>query len=272
MHKRDFANKVVFITGSSTGIGLETARELAGRGAKVVLNARGVERLETAEKQLASEGYDVLALTGDITSPEKCSEMVDKTVNHFGKLDILINNAGISMRSEMEELNPETCKKVVDINLLGSIYPTFYAIPELKKTAGSIVFISSIAGIIGLPTATLYCATKRALVALAESLRCELATHNVHIGVVYVGFTENDPQKEVIGPKEQMVPHNRPNHMSRKKVAENIAQMIKKRKKQVVLTPVGKIVRFISRFSPGLVENVIITGKKYDLGNKLGIR
>ncbi len=272
MLNKDLSGKVALITGSSRGIGLETARQLAARGAKIVLNARGKERLESACKELVMDGYDAISIPSDVSSPDECEKMIKRIVDEFGRLDILINNAGISMRSVMEDLSAETCRQIVDVNMLGCIYPTFYSIPEIKKSRGSIVYISSIAGIIGLPTATLYCATKRGLVGLADSLRCELAPLGVHIGVVYVGFTENDPDKKVLGPGSESVPHNRPNHMSRKVVAKNVVDLIKKRKNHVVLTPVGKLVSFAAWFSPKLVQKIIITGRKYNLGNRLGIR
>ncbi len=271
MQNKDFSGKVALITGSSKGIGLEIARELGRRGAMIVLNARGKEQLESAHNKLVMERCEVTSIPADVSSPDECKEMITFAANKWGRLDIIINNAGISMRSNMEDLNAESCQKIVDINLLGCIYPTLYSIPEIKKSRGSIVFISSIAGIISLPTATLYCATKKGLVGLADSLRFELASDKVHTGVVFVGFTENDPDKKVLGPGAVTVPHKRPNHMSRKEVAKEVAKLIKKRKNRVVLTPLGKFVSFATWISPKLVEKTIIAGRKYNLDNRLGI-
>jgi len=272
MKKNDFKNRVALITGSSRGIGLATAKELGSRGAGIVLNGRGEERLEKARAELEGMGIDVRAAAADVSSPEECRDMIGLALEEFGRLDILVNNAGMSMRSNLEELDPETCRKMVEVNMLGCIYPTIYAIPHIKEKKGSIVFISSIGGLVGLPTASIYCATKTGLRGLADSLRCELAPDGVHLGVVYVGFTENAPDKEVAGPGGSAVPHDRPAHMTWKQVAAEIAALISKRKRDAVLTPAGKLAGYTSRLSPGFVEQAIIFARKHNLSEKLGMR
>jgi len=272
MSKKDFENKVALITGSSRGIGLATARELASRGAKIALNARGKERLEQARESLEREGYSVISIQADVTSPDACRDMVARTVAEFGRLDILINNAGVSMRANLEDLDPETCRNIVDINLMGCIYPTLFALPEIKKNRGSIVFTSSIAGLIGLPTGSLYCATKAALRGLADSLRCELAPDGAHVGVVYVGFTENDPEKTVIGAAGGAIPPSRPAHITQEEVAKEFAALIRNRRSRAVLSPIGKLAEYVSRVSPELVSNTIVFSRKYRLNERLGIR
>ena len=272
MKNKDFEGKVALITGSSRGIGLATARELGARGAKIVLNARGKERLEAAKQELEGKGVEALAMPADVTSPEACEDMVRRAVEEFGRLDILMNNAGISMRAEFENCDAAACKKVVDINMLGCIYPTLYAVPEIKKNKGSIVFTSSIAGLIGLPTAALYCATKTGLRGFADALRCELAPDGVHVGVVYVGFTENDPEKRVLGAGSEDISPDRPAHMTQAQVAHEFAELIAKRKRNVALSHVGKFAKFISWFSPKIVEDTIIFSRRHKLNEKLNIR
>jgi len=272
MSKTGFENKVAIITGSSRGIGLATAREFCKRGAKVVLNARGGARLEQARETLEREGHKVIAVQADVTSPESCRGMIARTVEEFGRLDILMNNAGVSMRANLEDLDAEACRNIVDINLMGCIYPTLYSLPEIKRNKGSIVFTSSIAGLIGLPTATLYCATKTALHGFSDSLRCELAPEGVHVGIVCVGFTENDPEKTVVGAAGSAVAPGRPAHMTQEQVAKEFAELVRKRRNRAVLSPIGKFAEYISRISPEIVENTIIMSRKYKLNERFGIK
>lgn len=272
MANNDFTGKVALITGSSRGIGLATARELARRGAKIALNARGADRLEQARATLTAEGFDVMSAPADVSSAEACRGMVTRTLEHFGRLDILINNAGVSMRAKFEDLDAETCRNIVDANLMGCIYPTIAALPEIKKNRGSIVFTSSIAGLIGLPTATMYCATKTALRGFSESLRCELAPDGVHVGIVYVGFTGNDPDKTVIGAGGGAVPHGRPAHMSQEEVAVEFANLIHKRRPRAVLSPIGKLAELAARLSPDLSGDAISFSVKHRLNERFGIR
>ncbi|HOO56320.1 MAG TPA: SDR family oxidoreductase [bacterium] len=272
MSSRAFEGKVALITGSSRGIGLATACRLAGMGAKVALNGRNEERLKRALEKVSAICPEAIVVAGDVSDPESAKRMIEETVEKLGGLDILINNAGVSMRAALEELDAETCGNVVDVNLKGCIYPTFFALPHIKKSGGSIIFISSIAGLIGLPTASLYCATKMALRGFADSLRCELEPQGVHIGTVYVGFTENDPDKKVIGASGEMISPGRSPHGSKDDVAREIAKMLMKRKREVKLTPIGKLANVISRVSPVVVEKTIIFSRKHNISEKLGIR
>jgi short-subunit dehydrogenase len=272
MGTEDLKNKVALVTGSSRGIGLATARELARRGAKVALNARSADKLASAAKQLESEGYTVMSVQADVSDPEACRVMIDRIAAEFGGLDILVNNAGVSMRSNFEDLTAETCREIIGINLLGCIYPTLYAVRRIKENRGSLVFISSIAGLIGLPTGSLYCATKSALRGFADSLRCELAPDGVHVGVVYVGFTENDPEKTVIGSGGTRISPGRPAHVTQADTAKKIADMIQRRNREAILSPIGMFAAAASRISPSAVETAIVLSRKFNISELVGIR
>jgi dihydroflavonol-4-reductase len=249
--------KVALISGASRGVGRATAAALAHRGVGVVMTARGEERLAASRDEIAATGAEVLAVTGDVGRWDDAQAMVDAAVGHFGRLDVLVNNAGVSMRGDFEDLAPEVCSQIVSTNLMGPIHLTRAAARHIKATRGHVLFVSSIAGIVGLPGASIYCATKSALSGLSESLRLELGPAGVHVGVVCMGFTENDPDKRVLGADGSAMLPGRPAHHSQAQVADAIVEMILERRRQVILTPLGTVADRAHRISPGLVERII---------------
>lgn len=261
---KHFYQKVTIITGSSMGIGKATAELLGSYGARLVVNGRNPERLSATENMLRTQGYEVLAIQGDVSKPEDCERLIEKTIDHFGQLDILINNAGMSSRGYFEDLDPKACKDMVDINLMGCVYPTRFAIPYLKQRRGSIVFISSVAGIRGLPENVMYCASKMALTSIAETLKIELSSYKIHVGIIYVGITKNDPGKQVIGKDGQpILLQSRENRKAStpQKVAKAIAKNIRKRKFKMVLTGLGKLNYIANMLFPRVVDRVLIQAK-----------
>ena len=253
-----FQGKVALVSGASRGLGFALAQELIKRGAKVVVSARGANRLFASEAKLKEMGVEVKAVVGDVGKWDDCKRMVETAINHFGKLDILVNNAGVSMRGRFEELCPEVINQVAMTNLMGSIYLSRVAIPYLIASQGHLIFISSIAGLFGLPGASIYCASKSALKGLCESLRLELIPAGVHIGIVYLGYTEHDPEKRILLSDGTQVPPGRPAHHTQAFAANLIIKLIEKRKPHLVMTPIGKIGYFIYRLFPGLVERAIL--------------
>jgi len=259
-------DKVALVTGGSRGVGFATALELARRGAKVVITARGQKRLLDSKEKLASIGADAEAVTGDVGKWDDAKRMIDAAIGKFGRLDILINNAGVSMRGNFDELTPEVCAQVVQTNLMGCIYPTKAAINHIIASKGSIIFISSIAGLFGVPGTSIYCATKKALTGLAESMRLELIPKGVHIGVVYLGFTEHDPEKRLIAADGSLLPPDRPAHHTQAQAAKLIIKMVEKRKKQLIMTPAGSIGWLMYRLSPTIVEKAILMAMSGEWG------
>ncbi len=156
-------DKVIIITGASSGIGLACAREFAQRGAALALAARSIDKLETIQKELQAGGAKVIIVKTDVSLEEDCMHLVDETVKTFGRIDILVNNAGISMRAAFADTEIKVLKTLMDINFWGTVYCTKYALPWLLKTKGSVVGISSIAGFMGLPGRTGYSASKFAM-------------------------------------------------------------------------------------------------------------
>lgn len=255
-----FEGKVVLITGSSQGIGMELAIQLAQKGAKIVLNARNEAKLEMVRNDLLLLGADVIACAGDVGNSDDCEHLVNTALQKYGQIDVLINNAGIGVESVMEQLQPIVLRKVVETNFLGSIYCTYYALPHIKRTKGSIMFVGSIAGIHGIPLSNVYAATKMALTSLAESLRIETYSSQIHIGIAYLGFTQNDPGKQQIGPDGSLLPCPKRDQAFVSpvdKVAKGIIQMIEKRQHKRVFSKLGKILLFLNRISPELVSRVL---------------
>jgi len=261
-----FKGKVAIITGGSRGVGFATARALALRGACVVITARGEGRLQQAKEAIERLRGVVEAVAGDIGNPEDAERIVQTAIDRFGRLDILINNAGVSMRGHFEELSAEVCRQVDATNLLGGLYVSRAAIKHLIASKGSLVFISSIAGLFGLPGASVYCATKKALTGLAESLRIELIPKGVHVGVVYLGFTEHDPEKRILAADGSLTPPDRPAHHTQAHAAGLILKLIKKRKRQIVMTPVGVLGWLVYRLSPGFVERMVLWAQSSSWG------
>lgn len=264
MTHQKFKDKVALITGSSMGIGKATAILLATQGARLVLNGRNPEKLKQTAQALESSGFTVLAVQADVSKVDDCKRLIDKTIEHYGRLDILINNAGMSSRGYFEELDPKVFQDMMDINFLGCVYPSRFAIPYLKESCGSLVFISSVAGIRGLPETIMYCASKMALTSIAESLKVELAEYQIHVGIIYVGITQNEAGKQVIGKDGALVPlESRQNRRAQRpeQVARSIVRNIRKRKFKSVLTPLGKINYLANIFFPRLVDRVLIKAK-----------
>lgn len=180
------------------GIGKAVAAMLAKQGAKVVLNGRDQEKLSATTRELTEGGYTIESVQGDISNEHDCRRLIATTIERFGRIDILINNAGVSMRGEVQELSPALINTVFQINTIGPFMLSQMALPHLKKTKGSIVFVSSLAGLRGLPYLSAYSASKMALTALAESLRVEHLKDGIHIGLVYAGYTEIEKGKTTL--------------------------------------------------------------------------
>lgn len=261
MSAKIFQDKVAIITGSSQGIGKATAIELVKNGASVVLNGRNQERLSQAENEIKALGGNVLAICGDVSIASDAKDLIDKTIATFGRLDILINNAGVSMRGDMSDLNPEVFKKVFETNVYGVVNLTIPAMPHIKKTKGSIVFISSLAGIRGLPGLSAYCASKMSLRAIAESIRIEEAKSKIHVGLIFVGITEIEFDKKTIAADGSMITisdRSKFKVQSTESVAKAILKNIRKRKFRTTLTGIGKLNAFMQPLMPNIVEKILI--------------
>lgn len=250
--------KVAVVTGSSRGIGKAIAAELARNGAFVVLNGRDPDRLKKAEDEIRKiRGY-AMGICCDVSTIEGSRSLISETLNKHGRIDILVNNVGISMRGSLADLNPEVFDTIFRSNVFGAVYPAISAMRHLRVAHGSIVFISSLAGVRGLPFISAYSSSKMALRAVAESIRIEEKA--IHVGLVYVGYTENDLNKETVasdGSKVILGPRHGKGVATKASVAKAVVRNIKKRKFITVLTFQGKMMALIQPLFPGLIERII---------------
>ncbi len=260
-----FVGKVALITGSESGIGRETARELARQGASVMVNGLRPDRLAATLHEFEAEGLTARTCLADVTDYTACQRLIADTVAAFGRLDILVTNASVSMRAYFNDLDVSVFRAVCDSNIYGTVYPLKAALPHLLASKGCITFISSISSINGIPSGSAYCAGKAAMSNLAHTLRLEWQGTGLHIGVIHLGFTANDPEKRVFSATGQPVPmaHRPPRwQMSQQDVARAIARHIRRRRSRTVLTFMGKLNVTLSRFFPDLVDWLVLLSKR----------
>ena len=260
--KGPFAGKVAIVTGSESGVGRETARALCRQGAAVVLNGLHTDRLEATYQAFVADGYRAVTCLADVTDYAACEQLVAKALQCFGQLDILIANASISMRAYFVDMQPEMFRRVLDSNVYGAVYPLKAALPHLLKSGGSVTFISSISALNGMPSGSAYCAGKAAVSNLAHTLRLELADTGLHIGVVHLGFTQNDPDKRVLDAAGQPVPiAYRPVRWQKPQteVAAIILRHIRRRRKRTVVSALGRLISVVHKYLPRLGDWVVLT-------------
>lgn len=247
------AGKIVLITGSSQGIGKATAVEFCKKGATVILNGRNERKLRKAELDLQNKGFSVYALQGDITDKNDCTRLMEEIVARFGALDVLINNASVTMQESVQAIDLESFENIFNSNAIGSVFPTLAALPLLKKSGGSVLFISSLAGLHAMPSASAYSMGKMSLTAFWQSLQIELSRSGIHAAICYVSFTQNEQSKRMMSANGQLVEvPKRPKFLvqSREKVGRTLVRMIRYRRSKRVLSIMGKLVAFMFRYFP----------------------
>lgn len=253
-------DKVVVITGASSGIGKALAMEFAGRGASVVMAARNSERLEHAAAVVAAKNARVLSVVADVSSEHDCKALIDKTVDEFGRVDILINNAGISMRALFEDTSLDVIRKLMDINFWGTVYCTKYALPHLLAVKGSVAGVSSIAGYKGLPGRTGYSASKFAMHGFLETLRIENMKKGLHVLIACPGFTSSNIRNTALngrGEQQGESPRDETGMMSPEEVAFHIANAIARRKDRLTLTFQGRLTVLLNKFFPKFMDKQV---------------
>lgn len=250
--------KVVIITGASSGIGKALAEKYAREGWNLVLAARREERLRALQNELVHT--DVLTVKTDVTVESDCKNLVEKAVEKYGQIDVLVNNAGISMRALFNNTEMEVMHQVMDVNYWGTVNCTKYAMPYLLKQNGSLVGVISVGGYIGLPGRTGYSASKFAVRGFLETLRIENMKTGLHILIAAPGFTASEIRKSALtanGTKQGETPRNENKMMSAEECAVHIFKAVEKRKRQLVLTFIeGKLPVFLSKIIPRFLDKM----------------
>ena len=253
-----FNGKVVIVTGGSDGIGKALIGALMDAGAKVATCGRQHDKLYAL--QLEYSQFMLHTMVCDVSQENECKRFIHSTVETFGTVDILINNAGISMRSLFDDADTEVIRRLMDVNFMGAVYCTKAALPYILKQKGTIVGISSTAGYRGLPGRSGYSASKFALQGWLEALRTELYETGVHVMWVSPGFTASNIRNAALnshGQGQGESPLDESKLMSAETCAKYILNAIEKRKRVLVLTFTGKLTIFLNKFFPSLTDKLI---------------
>ena len=253
-------DNVIIITGGSSGIGKALAEEFGKHGSKVLITGRNQSDLQAAVDELRQKGIIISGFPADVSRPEDNRNMAAEAIRVYGKIDVLINNAGISMRALFEEVDLDVVRKVMDINFYGVLYATQSCLPEIMKNKGSVVGISSIAGYRGLPGRTGYSASKFALNGFLEVLRTEMLKKGVHVLTACPGFTASNIRKRSLvndGSAQGESPRDEATMMTAQECARHIYRATVKRKKVIILTAQGKLTVFLNKWFPGWMDKIV---------------
>lgn len=254
----DFANKVVVITGGSEGIGRALVEMMLNKGAKVATCGRKHDKLY--QLQTSFPGRPLHVVVADVSNESDCNHFIQSTLKTFGKIDVLINNAGLSMRATVLESDVIAFKRLMDVNYWGTVYCTKAALPSIIENKGTIAGISSIVGYRGMPGRSAYSASKFAMRGWLEALRVEMLQHGVNVLWVSPGFIATNIRSVALNAKGEPIgetPMDESKLMSAEECAMHIIHAIEKRKRAIVLTFTGKATVLITKFFPTLADKYI---------------
>jgi NAD(P)-dependent dehydrogenase (short-subunit alcohol dehydrogenase family) len=253
-----FSGRVVILTGASEGIGRALALGLADQRASLVLAARSRERLEDLARLCRDRGAETLVVVTDVSEEAQCAALVDATLSRFGRLDVLINNAGATMWSRLDQLSDASVlETLMRVNYLGAAWLTRRALPALKASHGRIVAISSLAGLTGVPTRAGYAASKHAMFGFFDSLRIELRPHGVSVTIVAPDFVVSEIHRRAVGPDGRPLgetPMDESRIMSSEECARLILRATEYRRRLAVTSVRGHLLGWLKLIAPGLVD------------------
>ena len=269
--------KIIVITGASDGIGAEIARQLAASHKSdvgLVLAARKMDALEGVAAQCEASGAQTLCVRTDVGVREDCSSLIAQTLAKFGRIDALINNAGISAQALFEEVAADKLtwyEDVMRVNHWGSVWCTHAALPQLIEAKGSIVAVSSLAGIVGVPGRTAYSASKFAQTGFFEALRAEMKTHGVSVTTAYPGVVLTQIRQHGLNAQGQALGSSglkEEGAMTVQECASLIIAGMNQREREVVMTTKGKLGRWLKLLAPALVEKMALNAVKKEFQPK----
>lgn len=247
------------MTGASSGIGEALAYELAGLGAKVVVVARNGGKLAEVVGNIAAQGGQAVAVAADVSREEDCRELIGSAVLAYGSIDVLICNAGISMRAIFDDVDLKVLHKLMNVNFWGTVYCTKYALPYLQRSRGSVVGVSSVAGLHGLPGRTGYSASKYAMTGFLETVRIENLKKGLHVMIACPGFTATNVRFTALtkdGTPQGKTPREEGRMMSAEEVAHRIVKGIERRKRLLLMEWEGRGTYFIKKFAPAFLDRM----------------
>lgn len=257
-----FHENVVILTGASSGIGRELALQLADQGAWLSLAARDAGRLErvAAECRERRPQARTLIVPTDVSQEAACRRLVERTLEEYGRLDTLINNAGITQWARFDEMQTlAPFEQVMQVNYFGSLYCTYYALPYLKRNQGRIVAVSSLAGKTGVPARSGYAASKHAVTGFFDTLRIELTGSGVSVTVTYPDFVKSETRTRALGPDGRPLgesPVREGEVMSAETCARMILQAAAGRQREQIQTLRGRLGQWLKLAAPGLVDRI----------------
>ena len=255
-----FHENAAIITGASRGIGRELAYQLANQGAWLSLAARDIGRLQDVAVQCQQRGGRTMITQTDVTGQAQCQDLIERTVAEYGRVDTLVNNAGVSMRALFADIQDlSIIERLMRVNFLGSVYPTYYALPYLKESHGRIVVIASLTALFGVPTRSGYAASKHAVKGFFDSLRIELADSGVTVTISYPDFVATDARRRALGVDGQPIGES---HLDEGKVmsvetcVELLVKAMEQRKREDKQTTKAKIGPLAKLIAPDLIDSI----------------
>lgn len=256
-----FEHKTIIITGASSGIGKACAEEFARKGANLVLAARQYTTLCEIVKDLETRfKIKAIAVQCDVSNEDDCKNLIERAVSTFKTIDVLINNAGVSMRALFKDLDLIVLKKLMDVNFWGAVYCTKYALPELLKSKGSVVGVSSGAGYHGFLGRTGYSASKFALNGFLESLRIENLKTGLHVLIASPGFTASNIRYTALvkdGAQQGDTSMDEGKMMTAERTAELLVKAVVKRNRTLIITAQAKLMVFLDKIVPARLDNLL---------------